>query len=193
MNLNFTNSEYVGVAIALAGILLIGILVWWNGQRHKATTTGLRERFGTEYDRAVQKHGSESKAEAKLIDSEKRVEKLNIRELEPAERERFLEQWKAVQSRFVDSPKEAVTEADALVSSLMQGRGYPASDFERRVADLSVDHPDVAETYRTAHEIALKVGDRGTSTEELRTAMVQYHSLFEELSQARAVDTKAAA
>jgi len=129
----------------------------------------------------VQKHGSS--AEAKLLDREKRVEKLNIRELEPAERERFLERWKSVQSHFVDSPKEAVTEADDLVSSVMQSRGYPVSDFEQRAADISVDHPRVTENYRAAHAIELRLRKGEANTEDLRTAMIHYRSLFEELVQ----------
>lgn len=189
MNLDLTSSEYILVAIAIAGIVLAGVLVWLNAKKRKATTAGLRQRFGTEYDRAVQKHGSERKGQATLRDREKRVEKLNIRDLEPAERERFLEQWKSAQARFVDSPKEAVTEADALLSSLMQARGYPLSDFERRVGNMSVDYPEAMENYRAAHAIALKGGDSETSTEDLRTAMVHYHSLFEELLKARVIET----
>jgi hypothetical protein len=131
----------------------------------------------------VQKHGSERKAEVKLADRQERVEKLNIRDLDPMERERFSKQWESVQSRFVDSPKGAVAEADDLVSSLMKTRGYPVSDFDQRAADISVDHPRVVENYRSAHEIALRVGNNGASTEDLRTAMIHYRSLFEELVQ----------
>jgi len=65
-----------------------------------------------------------------------------------------------LQSRFVDDPKGAVTEADALVSSLMQTRGYPVADFDQRAADISVDHPDVVANYRSAHEIALRLERR---------------------------------
>jgi hypothetical protein len=75
-------------------------------------------RAWAEYDRAVLKHGSERKAEAKLADREKRVEKLNLRDLDPMEHERFFKHWELVQSRFVDSPKGAVTEADDLVCSV---------------------------------------------------------------------------
>src|ERR1035437_8017831 len=135
------------------------------------------------YERAVQKHGSERKAEAKLEDREKRVEKLTIRDLDPMERERFSKRWESVQSRFVDSPKGAVAEADDLVSSLMKTRGYPVSDFDQRAADISVDHPRVVENYRSAHEIALRVGKDKATTEDLRTAMIHYRSLFEELVQ----------
>ena len=91
--------------------------------------------------------------------------------------------WQAVQSRFVDSPKGAVAEADDLVSCVMKARGYPLTDFDQRAADISVDHPRVVENYRSAHEIALRVGKDAATTEDLRTAMIHYRSLFEELVQ----------
>jgi len=131
----------------------------------------------------VRKYGSERKAEAKLADRQGRVEKLNIRDLDPMERERFSKQWESIQSRFVDSPKGVVAEAEDLVSSLMKTRGYPISDFDQRAADISVDHPRVVENYRFAHEIALRVGKDEATTEDLRTAMIHYRSLFEELVQ----------
>ena len=106
-------------------ILVIAVLVWLYVRKRRSTTADLRQKFGPEYERAVQKHGSERKAEAKLADREKRVEKLNIRDLDPMECERFSKRWESVQSRFVDSPKGAVAEADDLVSSLMKTRGYP--------------------------------------------------------------------
>ena len=143
----------------------------------------LRQKFGAEYDRVVLTHGSERKAEAKLADREKRIEKLNIRDLDPMEHERYSKQWQSVQSRFVDSPKGAVAEADDLVSSVMKARGYPVSEFDQRAADISVDHPRVVENYRSAHAIALRVGKEQATTEDLRTAMIHYRSLFEELVQ----------
>ena len=68
----------------------------------------------------------------------------------------------------------------------MKTRGYPVSDFDQRAADISVDHPRVVENYRSAHEIALRAGKDGATTEELRTAMIHYRSLFDELVQAPA-------
>jgi hypothetical protein len=171
--------------IMLAGVvvLVIAVLAWLYVQKRRSTTAGLRQKFGPEYERAVQKHGSERKAEAKLANRQDRVEKLSIRDLDPLERERFSTQWESVQSRFVDSPRGAVAEADDLVSSLMKTRGYPVSDFDQRADDISVDHPRVVENYRSAHHIALLVGTDGASTEDLRTAMIHYRSLFEELVQ----------
>jgi hypothetical protein len=171
--------------IMLAGvvILVIAVVAWLYVQKRRSTTAGLRQKFGPEYERAVRQQGSERKAEAKLADRQVRVDKLNIRDLDPMERERFSKQWKSVQSRFVDSPRGAVAEADDLLSSLMKARGYPVSDFDQRAADISVDHPRVVENYRSAHDIALRVGKNGASTEDLRTAMIHYRSLFEELVQ----------
>ncbi len=181
MNLDLLDPKLIALAVAL--ILVIAGLAWLYVRKRRSTTAVLRKKFGPEYDRAVKVHGSERKAEAKLGDREKRVEKLNLRDLDPIEHERFSKRWESVQSRFIDSPKGAVTEADDLVSSLMKTRGYPVSDFEQRAADISVDHPRVMENYRSAHEIAVRVGKDEATTEELRTAMIHYRSLFEELAQ----------
>src|SRR5450755_5023646 len=181
MNLNLMDPKVIALAVAV--ILIIAVLVLLSMRKRRSTTADLRKKFGPEYDRAVRVHGTERKAEAKLEDREKRVEKLNIRDLDPMERERFSKRWESVQSRFVDSPKGAVAEADDLVSSLMKTRGYPVSDFDQRAADISVDHPRVVENYRSGHDIALRVGKNGASTEDLRTAMIHYRSLFEELVQ----------
>lgn len=181
MNLSVLDPRLIALLIAL--IVMLAVVAWLYMRNRRNATADMRKKFGPEYERAVLTHGSERKAEAQLSDREKRVEKLNIRDLDPTEHERFSKQWQAVQSRFVDSPKGAVAEADDLVSSAMKARGYPVSDFDQRAADISVDHPRVVENYRSAHEIALRVGKDTATTEDLRTAMIHYRSLFEELVQ----------
>lgn len=181
MNLNLMDPKLIAVGVAVVLLIVVAVALYVRKRRN--TSVGLKNRFGPEYDRAVKQHGSERKAEAKLTDRETRVDMLKIRELDLTERERYLAQWQAVQSRFVDYPRGAVTEADELVSSLMQTRGYPVADFDQRVADISVDHPRVVENYRSAHNIALRLGRGEASTEELRTAMIHYRSLFDELVQ----------
>ena len=188
MNLHLMDTNLI--VLAAVAILIIAVLAWMYVRKRRSTTANLQKKFGPEYDRAVLVHGAGRKAESKLEDREKRVEKLNIRDLDPMEHERFSKRWEAVQSRFVDSPKGAVTEADDLVSSVMKARGYPMSDFDQRAADISVDHPRVVENYRSAHEIALRVGKDAATTEDLRTAMIHYRSLFEELVQVPATVEK---
>ena len=179
MNLDLIDPKLIALVVLV--IVIIAVLVVLYVRKRRNTTAVLRKKFGPEYDRAVVVHGAGRKAEAKLEDREKRVEKLNIRDLDPIERERFSTRWESVQSRFVDSPKGAVTEADDLVSSLMKARGYPVSDFDQRAADISVDHPGVVESYSSAHEIAQRAGKDYATTEDLKTAMIHYRSLFEEL------------
>ena len=130
------------------------------------------------------KHGSAREAEAKLADRETRVEALKIRELGVTERERFVTEWHTVQSRFVDHPRTAVTEADDLINALLEARGYPQAGFEQRAADISVNYPRVMENYRRRALIAVRLGQVEATTEELRTAMIQYRDIFDDLLQA---------
>jgi hypothetical protein len=191
MNLNLSNPTLIALAVAAVLIVVVAVALYMRSRRNH--TAKLRDRFGPEYERAVLQHGSERKAEAKLTDRETRVEKLKIRELDATERERFLSQWQNAQSRFVDYPKGAVAEADELVSSLMQARGYPVADFDQRAADISVDHPRVVENYRSAHGIAIRLGRGEANTEDLRTAMIHYRSLFDELVQVQSPGLRSAA
>lgn len=183
--MNFELSNPVLIVCAAVIVLLIVLGGIFYIRMRKKASAGLRTRFGPEYDRAVVAHGSERKAEAKLADRETRVEGMKIRELGATERTRFIADWQAVQSRFVDHPKGSVTEADELISALLVARGYPVADFDRRAADISVNHPRLVEYYRSAHGVAVRLSKNEASTEELRTAMIEYRSLFDELVEVR--------
>src|SRR5205085_11976486 len=149
----------------------------------------LRQKFGPEYKRAVDQYGDQRKAEAELAEREKRVRKLDIRGLTADEQNKFSDNWKKTQARFVDAPSPAVSEADGLVKELMLARRYPVGEFEQRAADISVDHPDVVNNYRAAHEIADRNKSGKATTEDLRQAMVHYRSLFEELLETTAAES----
>ena len=181
MGYYFTETQLIVASVVLVVVVLIAVGVFV--ERRRKRTLALRNRFGSEYDRAVLKHGSARQAEAKLADRETRVEALKIRELGVTERERFVAEWRTVQSRFVDHPKAAVTEADDLINSLLEARGYPRASFEQRAADVSVHYPRVMENYRLAHSIAVRLDEAKATTEELRTAMIQYRAIFDDLLQ----------
>ena len=183
MNLPFTNAQLIVAVFVLIVAVLIAVGAYL--EHRKSKTIALRNRFGTEYDRAVVTHGSSRKAENKLADRETRVEALKIRDLEATERDRFVAEWHTVQSRFVDHPKAAVTEADDLVNALLEARGYPRAGFEQRADDVSVTYPRVMENYRLAHGVAIRPGQVEATTEELRTAMIEYRAIFDELLQAQ--------
>lgn len=173
------------IGIVVVAILVVVVAVVVLEQRRNAK---VRRRFGTEYDRALQEHGSERQALSVLHEREKRVEKFHIRRLDAAERTRYAERWQIVQSRFVDDPRGAVIDADDTVASLMGALGYPMADFEQRAADLSVDHAHVVDNYRAAHEIALRHRQGQATTEDLRQAMIYYRALFQDLLDGRKSD-----
>jgi len=179
MNLSAVSTTQIIIAIAL--VVVAGIAIWLFVRKRR--TERLRAKFGgPEYARAVNEGGGRRQAEAGLDKRADRVESLHIRPLGPEDRARFVESWRRVQARFVDSPGGAVTEADQLLGDVMSTRGYPVSDFEQRAADISVDHPSVLANYRSAHEIALRQTRGQASTEELRQAMIHYRTLFDQLA-----------
>ena len=164
------------VALAVAAVLII------RAATRKQRREELQERFGPEYDRAVDEHGGRRSAERKLAEVADRRDQLDIRELEPAERERYAAEWVAVQASFVDDPMTAVNHADRLVAQVMRDRGYPVDDFETRHDMVAADHPHIAENYRAAHAIRRRLGeDDGFDTDDMRQAFVHYRALFDEL------------
>jgi hypothetical protein len=168
---------WVIVAILVVVVVVLVVLLMRSRRSEQ-----LQKEFGPEYGRVLADHGDRREAESELAERRDRRAKLEIRELEPATRERYAERWAAAQRAFVDQPAPAVAEADALVSEVMQERGYPVSqDFEQRAADVSVDHPAVVEHYRAAHGISARATEGDAGTEDLRQAMVHFRALFDEL------------
>jgi hypothetical protein len=170
---------WVWALIIVAAVAVVAIVIW-QAMRDRRTRT-LRDRFGPEYDRALE--GSESKrsAESELAARADRRDKLEITPLSPGARERYVTEWERVQARFVDDPEGAVREADALIQSVMSERGYPMDDFDQRAADISVDHPQVVENYREGNRLARANALGDGTTEDLRQAMQHYRALFDEL------------
>jgi hypothetical protein len=153
-------------------------------QRRK--TSGLRDSFGSEYDRAVRDAGGRTKGERELEERRRRVERLHITPLTQQDAQRYKDSWRDVQARFVDEPMKAVQQSDRLIGEVMKARGYPVADFEQRAADVSVDHPRVVTNYRAAHAIAERntngnANGNGNATEDLRQAMIHYRELFNDL------------
>jgi hypothetical protein len=176
--MNTMPSNSIIVAIILFALVL-AVIAWLVVQRQRSLR--LKQRFGSEYDLAVSEFGGRKKAEAELLKREERVARLSIVPLTAADAARFTQAWSTLQSRFVDNPKGVVGEADLLVRELMTKRGYPMGDFERRAADISVDHPTVVSNYRAAQAIAARDANGEADTEEMRRAVIHYRTLFDEL------------
>jgi hypothetical protein len=179
------NTTYMIITVVVVLVVIGAILgVVFSRRKHSER---LQDHFGPEYDRTVQTLGDEKKAQVELDSRQKHVEALAIRPLSVGQRERYLADWAAIQSKFVDEPGQAIVDADHLIMEVMQLRAYPVADFEQRAADISVNYPALVSDYRAAREIAVKNEQNLADTEELRHAMINYRSLFEELLGTEAV------
>lgn len=193
MNLDAYSPQIIIGACAAAFVIML-LIVWGVSRRRSLRRTAvLRERFGPEYDVAVQECGSRRKAEDVLETRLRHVGALPVRSLNEQDRRRFLDEWDGIQARFVDHPRGAVAEADELIASILSARGYTGGRFDQRVADLSVNHARLADPYRRANAIVAMAGRNEATTEELRSAMILYRALFHELVQAKMVTMPRAA
>src|ERR1700748_2035561 len=98
--------------VAIVALFVIAAVVWYTRRNSSAR---LKEKFGPEYDRVVRQHGDPRLAENVLVERERRVSALKLRELPAADRDRYMRQWTFVQKQFVDDHRGAVNEADRLV------------------------------------------------------------------------------
>lgn len=193
MNFDMSDPAVLIAVCAVVLLILLAVVLAVKRSRDRKRTLQLRSRFGPEYDLALREYGSRHKAEAALLERVNRVNGLTLRPVSDDERTRYLTEWDSVQGRFIDHPRGAVTEADEMINSLLQVRGYPGAAFERRAADLSVHHASLVEPYRRANAIVVKAGKNEATTEELRSAMILYRALMEEMLQTPAVVARAEA
>ena len=176
--------EWIVMGVA-AALLLLLVLAFVRIRRRRSH---LQERFGPEYHRAVSASGTGT-AEKRLGQVERERAKLEIRTLPPAARERYLDEWRQAEARFVSDPRESARTAERIVERVLEERGYPVDeDAERRAAVVAVDHADIAERYRHGRAVVSSV-DGAEGTENLRKALLDFRSVLEELLES---DTKAA-
>lgn len=169
------------VWILIAALIVAAIVVIaaaWGGRARRRSR--LRDRFGPEYDRAVSDSGRRT-AERRLSTVESEHDELDLRPLSEAARERYMEEWGAVEARFVNDPEDATKAAERVVLRALEEQGYPTGrDPDERSAHLAVDHPDVVERYRHGRAMLGEV-DGAEGTENLRKAMLDFRAVFEEV------------
>ncbi|MCW7943628.1 hypothetical protein AAW14_16600 [Streptomyces hygroscopicus] len=181
-----------GVIIALIVIVILAAVVAGaaalNPRTRGTLGAGLRRRFGPEYERTVARHDGDTKAaERELTERLNQYGSLRERSLEASERERYATRWAAAQEHFVDSPREAVAEADRLLAELAGARGFPdGGRYEDQLDALSVHHARHVHGYRRLHGAAHAPAADGaagsrTETEEMREALLEARALFEDL------------
>jgi hypothetical protein len=172
-------ATWMWIVIAIAAVVIVGLVIWGIVRARRTAT--LRDRFGPEYDRTLASRDGRRDAERDLEARRERRDQLEIRPLSSTARDRYTTLWMQTQARFVDDPMGSLRDADSLVATVMNDRGYPMDRFEQRAADISVDHPVVVENYRNAHAAMVATDEGRSSTEDMRRGIQHYRMLFEEL------------
>jgi hypothetical protein len=166
----------IAAVAGAAAILLLALFSFWRKRRRRAH---LQDRFGDEYQRTVSSEGRRE-GERQLGTIEEEHDDLDLRPLTPAARDRYLEEWRQAESRFVSDPHDAARSAERIVIRALEECGYPSDiDAERRAAHVAVDHPNVGERYRHGHAMLDSDGD--ASTEDLRKAMMDFRVVLDEV------------
>ncbi|MFC4494537.1 hypothetical protein ACFPA8_10380 [Streptomyces ovatisporus] len=166
----------VAVAAVVVGAARTGLVKRGAGNRGMS----LRRRFGPEYDRVLARHNGDTKAAGhELSERVRRFGAIEAHPLPPHVREQYVTRWTAAQESFVESPQEALAEAERLLAGLAQARGFPGPERpDEHVAALSVHHAHHIEGYRRVHAAATVPG----GTEEMREAMLQARAFFDALA-----------
>ncbi|MFB8026604.1 hypothetical protein ACFQ6U_14355 [Streptomyces sp. NPDC056465] len=165
--------------VIIVAVVLVAALAFFLLRGRSTGGRGLQRRFGPEYDRTVARHDGDTKAaEHELSERVKQHGSLSERPLSAEAREGYARRWAEVQEQFIDSPRDAVVAADALLAQLARDRGFPDGDsFEEQTAALSVHHAHQVDGYRRVHTAVRGQG----GTEEMRKALIESRALFDVL------------
>lgn len=89
-----------------------------------------------------------------------------LRPLPAESRDRYVEEWDEIEMKFVDSPEQAVREAEALVMSVLRERGHPLTER------------DLPQEVQRAHRLGYASRDK---TEGMRQALLHYRAVMERM------------
>lgn len=89
-----------------------------------------------------------------------------LRPLPAESRDRYVEEWDEIETKFVDAPEQAVREAEALVMSVLRERGHPLTER------------DLPQEVQRAHRLGYSSRDR---TEGMRQALLHYRAVMERM------------
>jgi hypothetical protein len=161
------------IAAAVVIIVVLVVIAVLKRRKRKQRSDRLRERFGPEYNRTVDRASSRSEAEDQLEARAERRERMRLRQLDPEQRRSFVARWEDLQASFVDGPASAVRGADVLLDDVALARGYPDASAEQRLDDLAMDHSDEVHEYRQANR------GGGDDEDGDRRALLASRGLFE--------------
>ncbi len=170
----------VVVVIVVAGLVAFFVVRRQREQQERQERS--HEQYGSEYERAVEEHGSERGAEQDLRERRERLED-EVQPLSDESRGRYEEEWQRVEKTFVDDPRTALDDADRLVGEILKERNFPTDSREEASKDVGVMHPQVVEDFREAQRVHAEAtgSEDETDLEKMRQAIQKYRSVYERL------------
>ncbi|HEX2850243.1 MAG TPA: hypothetical protein VHN98_06810 [Acidimicrobiales bacterium] len=176
-------NTWVIVAIVVVAVIVIAAIAY--AAYRKRQSDRLQERFGSEYDRTLEREGSKRDAERRLQERAEEHDKLDIRPLSRTQADSYVRRWRDVQAEFLDHPTDALASADALVADVMAARGYPVeqpADASEHIDLVAMDHDDdVVKRYREGRRLYVRSVTGDATTEDARNAMLAYREVFDGL------------
>ena len=157
------------IVLGVAAVVIVALIVFAaiTASRRRKQRQQLKERFGPEYDHAVDEHGTRKG----VTDLQGRVEQReSFTPVDPGEdtRQRLRQRMAALQFRFADDPADVLLETQRVVLDGLRACGYPvAEDRERALKLLSVDHPEITPQIRS-----LLDGDYGGDVSHMQALFV---------------------
>lgn len=148
-----TTDEILVVAgIAVAVLVVLGLVLWLVSASRNRRQRKLRQRYGREYDATVEAKGRRAGVDD-LDHREEERQSVRLREPDESTRADLRQRMAELQFRFVEEPSEVLLETQRVVVDSLRARGYPiAEDREQALRVLSVDHPDETPALRTLLE-----------------------------------------
>jgi hypothetical protein len=172
----------IGAIITIiATVLVIAVMAY--AARREYAKRQIRSSFGPEYDRVKAEHGGTRGADRELTRRAHMHNKLRLEQISADDQDFYATSWEHVHGSFLDDPAVALSSAEQLIARLLTARGYPAGDNGEHMALLSVQHGNTLVGYRQARSVSERLGSdpASVSTEEERTALMQYQALFGDL------------
>lgn len=177
--MDLTQPPLLYVLIAVA-ILVVGLLLWGviAAGRKRRERQALQERYGAEYDRTIGEHRSTRAAVADLKQREQARDRLELRDLNEADRDLVRRHMATAQYRFVEDPADAVLQTERILTEVLRAKGYPiAANADEAARLFSVDHPDHAQSVRSVLS-----GERGNEVDTLRDRFLQARKTISEVT-----------
>ena len=109
-----------------------------------------------------------------------RGSRLELRELEPAAAQRYIEEFASIEREFVDHPDQAAARARGIAEEVMRRRGFPDRiEPKQRISDLGSHDRDAGRALEAANT---HLAGAGNDTERLRQAVQHYRQVVYRLT-----------